>query len=64
VGPHPGFRVSFRFWLVGMRCAVAGNHEGKPRPHWPQTLLLNTVTSLAVGLDCVVLISVAGQRLT
>jgi hypothetical protein len=26
--PYPGFRVSFRFWLVGMRGAAAGDHEG------------------------------------
>jgi hypothetical protein len=29
-----------------------------------ECLLLNTVTSLAVGLECVVLIFMAGQRLT
>jgi hypothetical protein len=28
VGPHPGFRVSFRFRLVGMWGAAAGDHEG------------------------------------
>jgi hypothetical protein len=28
VGPHPGLRVSFQFWLVGMWGAAAGDHEG------------------------------------
>ena len=64
MGPHPGFRVSFRFRLVGMWGVAAGDHEGEPRPHWPRTLWLNTFTSLAVGLECVVLIFMAGQRLT
>jgi hypothetical protein len=64
VGTHPGFRVSFRLWLVGMWGVAAGDHEGDPRPHWPQTLLLNTVTSLAVGFECAVLISMVGQHLT
>jgi hypothetical protein len=53
VGPHPGFRVSFRFWLVGIRGVAAGDHEREPRLHWPGTLWLNTVTSLAVELECV-----------
>jgi hypothetical protein len=56
VGPHPVFRVSFRFRLVGMRGAAAGDHEGEPGPHWTRALWLNTVTSPAVGLECVVLI--------
>jgi hypothetical protein len=30
----------------------------------PRTLLLNTFQSLAVGLECAVLIFMAGQRLT
>jgi hypothetical protein len=59
-----GFRVSFRFRLVGMGGVAAGDHEGKPRPHWPRTLLRNTFQSLAVGLGCVVLIFMADQRLT
>jgi hypothetical protein len=33
-------------------------------PYWPRTLWLNTFKSLAVGLECVVLIFMAGQRLT
>jgi hypothetical protein len=64
VGPHPGFGVSFRFWLVGMWGVAAGDYEGDPRPHWSRALWLDTVTSLAVGLGCVVLIVMAGQRLT
>jgi hypothetical protein len=64
VGPHPGFRVSFRFWLVGMWGVAAGDREGEPRFHWPRALWLNTVTLLAVGFECVVLIFVAGQPLT
>ncbi len=32
--------------------------------YWPRTLWLNTVTSLAVGLECAVLISMVGQHLT
>jgi hypothetical protein len=64
VGSHVGFRVSFRFRLVEMWGAAAGDHEGDPRPHWPRTLLLNTVTLLVVGLERVVLIFMAGQRLT
>jgi hypothetical protein len=64
VGHHSGFRVSFRFWLVGMWGVAAGDREGEPRFHWPRALGLNTVTSLAVRLECVVLIFVAGQRLT
>jgi hypothetical protein len=64
VGPYPGFRVSFRFRLVGIRGAAAGDHEGEPRPHWPWTFWLDTVMSLSVGLECVVLIFMAGQRLT
>jgi hypothetical protein len=63
-GTPQGFRVSFRFRLVGMRGVAAGDHEGEPRPHWPRAFWLNTVTSLAVGLECVVLIFMAGQRLT
>jgi hypothetical protein len=63
VGPYPGFWVSFRFRLVGMRGAAAGDHEGEPRRHWPWALWLNTVTLLAVRLECVVLIYMAGQRL-
>jgi hypothetical protein len=61
VGPYSGFRVSFWFRLVGMRGAAAGDHEGEPRHHWPRALWLNTVTSLAVGLECVVLIVMAGS---
>jgi hypothetical protein len=64
VGPYPGFRVSFWLRLVGMRGAAAGDHEGAPRPHWPRTLWLNTVMSLAVGLECVFLIFMDGRRLT
>jgi hypothetical protein len=56
VGPYPGFRVSLWFRLVGMWGAAASDHEGEPRPHWPWALWLTTVTSLAVGLECVVLI--------
>jgi hypothetical protein len=63
-GSYPGFRVSFRLRLVGMRGAAAGDHEGEPRPHWPWTLWLDTVTLLVVGFECVVLIFMAGQRLT
>jgi hypothetical protein len=63
MGPYPGFRVSFRFWPVGMWGAAAGDHEADPRPHWSWTLWLDTVTSLAVGLACVFLIFMAGQRL-
>jgi len=63
VGPDPGFRASFQFRLVRMRGAAAVNHEGKPRFHWPWTLWLNTVRSPAVGLECVVLIFMAGRRL-
>jgi hypothetical protein len=64
VGPYLGFRVSFWFWLVGMRGAAAGDHEREPCSHWPWTLWLNTVTSLSVGLECVVLIVMADQHLT
>ena len=64
VGPHSGCRVSFRFRLVGMGGAAAGDHEGDPRPHWPRTRWLNTVTLLVVGLECVILIFVAGSRRT
>jgi hypothetical protein len=49
---------------VGMRGAAVGDHEGDPRRHWPRALWLTTVTSLAVGLGCVVLIFMVGQRLT
>jgi hypothetical protein len=63
VGPYPGFRVSFRFRLVGMRGVAASDHEGEPCPHWPWTLWLNTFTSLAVGLECGFLIFMVGQRL-
>jgi hypothetical protein len=63
VGLTRAFGVSFRFWLVGMRGVAAGDHEGEPRPHWPWALWLNTVTSLVVGLECVVLIFMAGQRM-
>jgi hypothetical protein len=59
-GTHPGFRVSFWFRLAGMRGVAAGDHEGEPRPHWSRALWLNTVTLLAVGLGCVVLIFMAG----
>jgi hypothetical protein len=58
--PHPGFR----FRLVGMGGAAAGDHEGEPRPRWPWALWLSTVTSLAVGLECVFLIFMAGHHLT
>ena len=64
MGPYPGFRVSFRFQLVGMWGGAAGDHEGEPRPHWSRALWLNTFTSLAVGLECAILIFMAGQRLT
>jgi hypothetical protein len=56
VGPRPGCRVSFRFWLVGMWGVAAGGHEGNPRSYWPWTLWLNTVALLVVGFECVVLI--------
>jgi hypothetical protein len=56
--------VSFWFWLVGMCGVAAGDHEGESRPHWSRTLLLNTVTLLVVGLECVVLIFAIGRCLT
>jgi hypothetical protein len=64
VGPYPGFRVSFRFRLVGMWGAAAGDHEGEPRLHWPLTLWLDTVMSLVVGLECVVFILMVCQCLS
>jgi hypothetical protein len=63
VGPRLSFWVSFRFRLMGMRGAAAGDHEGKPRPHGHRALWLNTFKSLAVGLECVILIFMTGQRL-
>ncbi len=50
MGPHPGLSVSFRFWPVGMRGVAAGDHEGTS-PSLASDSLLNTVTSLAVGLE-------------
>jgi hypothetical protein len=44
--------------------AAAGDHEGELRPRWSWTLWLNIVTSLAAGLECVVLIFMAGLFLT
>ena len=64
MGPRPVFRVSFGFRLVGMWVPLLVITKGNPRPHWPRALWLNTVTSLAVGLECVVLIFMAGQYLT
>jgi hypothetical protein len=64
VGPHLGFRASFRFRLVGMWVSLLGDHEGNLSPYWPRTLLLNTIQSLMVGLECAVLIFTAGQHLT
>ena len=64
VGSYSGFRVSFRFWLVGVRGVAAGDPEGDPRLHWSWTFWLTIVTSLAVGFGCVVLIFMAGRRLT
>jgi hypothetical protein len=55
--------VSFRFRLMGMRGAAAGDYEGKLRPHGHRALWLNTFKSLAVGLECVILIFMTGQRL-
>jgi putative transposase len=43
---------------------AADDHEGEPRFHWPRALWLNTVTSLAVGRECAVLIFMVGQHLT
>jgi hypothetical protein len=43
---------------------AAGDHEVDFRFHWHWALWLNTVTLLAVGLGCVVLIFMVGQRLT
>jgi hypothetical protein len=63
VGPYPGFRVSFRFRLVGMRGALLVITRGNlaitgiglfgwtPSCHWRSGL-------------CVVLIFMAGQCLT
>jgi hypothetical protein len=48
----------------GMRGVAAGDHEGKSRPHWPWTVWLDTFMSLAVGLECVVLIFMVGQCVT
>jgi hypothetical protein len=64
VGHYLALWVSFRFRLVGMWGAAAGDHEGESRLHWPRTLLLSTVTLLAVGLECAVLIFMVGQHLT
>jgi hypothetical protein len=53
VGPHPGFQVNFGFRLVGMWMPLLVITRGTSL-HWPRALWLNTVTSLAVGLECVV----------
>jgi hypothetical protein len=63
----PGDQVATYRQVKGSRAllrAAAGDPEGEPPPHWPWTLLLNIFQSLAVGLGCVVLIFMAGQRLT
>jgi hypothetical protein len=62
-GALPGFRVSFRLRLVGMRGAAAGDHEREPGFHWSWALWLTTVTSPTAGLERAVLIFMAGQRL-
>ena len=59
----PVFSGEFRVPVGGDGGVAAGGHEGELRLHWPWTLLLNTVTSLAVGLRCVVLIFMVGERL-
>jgi hypothetical protein len=63
-GASPGLSGELSVLAGGVRGAAAGDHEGEPCPHWSWALWLNTVTSLTVGFECVVLIFMAGQRLT
>jgi hypothetical protein len=48
----------------GMWGAAAGDQEAESRCHWTRALWLTTVTSLAVGLERIVLIFMAGHHLT
>jgi hypothetical protein len=62
VGPHPGFRVSFRLWLVRMRVPLLMITRGTPALTGLR-LLLTTVTSLVVVFEYCLFFMV-GQLLT
>jgi hypothetical protein len=63
VGPHPGFRVSFRLWLVRMRVPLLVISRGTSLS-LASDCLAGHLTLLVVGFECVVLIFMAGRCLT